>query len=619
MPMGNIYKESFKEIFFSEEYDKFRYCAKHLDKNNEYFNKIKCYEDCKQNDNNFNIHIKFESFNDSKKEILDYALKLRSVKGMIELLKLRNKECREFDNEQKNILEDLIIRDFKEIKTRIDSLYERIMDVLNEKPIQENENFPYEKLSCEKNEDKEHKVDVFLIMSPPWDVEMPPIGIAYLSSNLKANDIKTEVIDLNIILYNLCKQKYKEMWNPEKMIHWKELNFHKKILEEEKDFIRKVIEGIISKNPFLIGLSINDSNMKFACEFAKMLKQKNPYLKIVVGGPASDLQISSNLGLNEYIDLAVIGEGEIILTEIVNWLKKNRNIECFPKIFLKNGMKFLHSENINDLDKIEFPTYEEFDLKYYEKPTLPILLSRGCINRCRFCSDWMRRKKYSYRSPENVVLEIEHHIKKYGIKSFLFHDLIINGNLENLRELCNLIKCKRLNISWGAQAFVDKRMDLKFLKLLKRAGCVNLVFGVESCSENVLKKMNKNFNVKDLIMLIKRLKKAGIKADFNIIIGYPGEDEVEFKKTYDFILNYRRYINRISSLSPCMLIENTTLSKNIKNLGICNEIKDCWLKWYSKYDNNDYEVRKRRIKEIINLAHKLKIPIALVNLYDENI
>ncbi|MGC8929690.1 MAG: radical SAM protein [Candidatus Woesearchaeota archaeon] len=613
MPIGNIYKKSFKEIFFSKEYDEFRYCAKHLDKGENYFKKIGCYECCRQNDKNFNIHAEFESLNHSKGEILDYAFKLRTVKGMIELLKSRNQNCKEPEIEHKKILAELMTSDFEEIKKRIDFLYEAIMDRLNEKPFSKNKNSTYEISDKEEN-----RIDVFLIIPPPWDVDMPPMGIAYLSSNLKSCGIKTEVIDLNIMLYNRCKQKYRQIWNPEKIIYWKELNFHKKILEEEKCFVEEIINKIISKNPLVVGLSVNDSNINFACELTKIIKQRNRNLKIILGGPASNLDIPHYLELREYVDLVVIGEGEIVLAEIVNWLKKGRDLECFPKIFLKDGMQFFHSENLNDLNSIEFPTYEEFNLKDYEKPTLPILLSRGCINRCRFCSDWMRRKKYSCRSPENVVSEIEHHIRKHNIRSFLFHDLIINGDFENLKALCNLIANKKLKISWSAQAFVDNRMSLKFLKLLRRAGCINLVFGVESCSDDVLKKMNKNFKVEDLVKLIKRLKKARIKADFNIIIGYPGENEREFKKTYDFISKHRKYINRISSLSPCLLIEKTTLSKNIEEIGICNEIKDAWLKWYSKCDKNDYELRKSRVKEIVNLANRLKIPVALVNLYDEN-
>ncbi|MEK6916992.1 MAG: radical SAM protein, partial [Nanoarchaeota archaeon] len=472
----------------------------------------------------------------------------------------------------------------------------------------------------EKSKSGDRNTDVFLIMCPPWDILMPPLGLAYLASNLKKNQIKTEVLDLNIDLYDLVSEENKRAWHMEDFFKWSNEKFHEFLFENYKPYLNNIIKRIIGDNPILVGLSVNAANYNFSCKLAKILKHNNQDLKICIGGPNSDNDEIWGLEIKNYIDFAVIGEAELIMPEIVKKLKNNQTIHDFPGVLvIKNKTKFKPWHPEKELGKLAPPTFLEFDLKKYkEKPrALPMMASRGCVARCSFCLDWMYRANYSSRPAKDVVDEMAMHINNHGINNFNFRDLVINGNLKALEEICDYIIAKNLNVTWSAQGIVNSNMSDDLLLKMRSAGLAIMVFGVESCSDTVLEKMNKPYRMKHLQDLLPRMHKAGITVSINLIIGYPGEGEKEFMETYNFVKKNSRYLKSISSLTPCLLMGNTNLTKNIEELKLIVPEKEGFLRWHSFDNKNTYEIRKERIKRIAALCKQIGIETPLVNLYDE--
>jgi len=474
------------------------------------------------------------------------------------------------------------------------------------------------------------KTDVFLIMCPPWDVLMPPLGIAYLASNLKKHGVKTEVFDMNIDLYNLAPENDKRAWHMEEYFKWSEEKFHEYLFQNYKPYMNNMIKRIMDDKPVLVGLSVNAANYNFSCMLAKILKKNNPELKICIGGPNSDDGYFWQSEMKDYIDFAVIGEAELMMPRIVQRLKENQPIEDLPGVVVlkanssgelgprkeKEKMHPWHFEK--DLGELASPTFMEFNLKKYKENSLPMIASRGCVARCNFCLDWMYRANYTARPAKDVVDEMEMHIKNYGVNSFNFRDLVINGNLKALEEICNHIIKRNLEVNWSAQGIVNSRMSDQLLRKMRMAGCRVMVFGVESCSDTVLEKMNKPYRMKHLQDLLPRMHNAGITIGINLIIGYPGEGEKEFMETYDFVKSHAKYIKMISSLTPCLLIAGTNLTAEPEKAGIVvpNE-NDGFYKWHTSDLTNTYEIRKERVKRIAALCKELGVQTPLVNLYDE--
>ena len=130
---------------------------------------------------------------------------------------------------------------------------------------------------------------------------------------------------------------------------------------------------------------------------------------------------------------------------------------------------------------------------------------------------------------------------------------------------------------------------------------------IAACSE-VLKKKGKN---EDAEKLIRRTKRAGLNVVINIIVGFPGENENDFKETMDFLRRNKDCIDMIANVGVCFIMSETELQKNHKKFGI-NLTRD-WLMWKDRYNN--YEIRSHKARRVLDLARELKIPVVVRNIY----
>ena len=274
---------------------------------------------------------------------------------------------------------------------------------------------------------------------------------------------------------------------------------------------------------------------------------------------------------------------------------------------------------IRDLDKLPFPSWEKFPLKLYtHEDTLPILLSRGCVNKCTFCNDWkIWQGKYRNRSASNILEEIKTMQKRFNTRIFQCNDLMFNGNLKMLNELADSIINNECNIQWNAQGTIRKEMNLPLLKKLRKSGVNWITYGVESLSENVLEKMGKRYTFKDIQEVLKNTKKAGISTSINFIVGFPGETEEDFNTTKRNLRLIKEYVDEISSLNPCYVNADIELEKSPEKFSIRLPKENWCYYWESVGDENTYEVRKKRAKELFSLASNLGIKVRFTGIYDE--
>ena len=464
----------------------------------------------------------------------------------------------------------------------------------------------------------EDKRDLALILCPNWGVNVPPIGLAYLATNLKRRGIIPKVLDLNIEVYRRVTDKEKKLWNFENNKYWCDWdNEFKKLMEEQIEYCVKSILSYKQIN--IYAFSVSATNRLFTIEVIKRIKKKYPQKIIIVGGVGDyDKREREEVFPLDTIDYFIIGEGEESLTTLI---KKIRNRELPSNITGVISYKhniFTPPKPIEDLDTLFFPTYEEFDLHKYTERSLAILSSRGCKGRCAFCNDWKITMKYRNRSAESVFKEIEHHIKKYNIKDFYFNDLAINWNPKELEKLCDLIIKSDYKISWIALASANNNLSYNLLKKMKLAGCKTLDYGIESGSERVLKLMRKPITLEAAEKSLSLTRAAGINTQLNFIVGFPGETREDVEKTIDFIRRNRKNIAGITNINRCNVVAGSDLEINARKYGIIFP-KDKRLRdshWYTKEGNN-YEERKRRAEQVIKVIKELNLPIFTSNVNEK--
>lgn len=462
------------------------------------------------------------------------------------------------------------------------------------------------------------KSDILLVTTPPWGIHNPPLGLAYLATYLRSNGIATGVFDFNIALYRKIPSKWHKLWLPEYKNWWSNPEHFKELKREFSKDIEWAIDQIARHNTAVIGFSVVDPKERTTIAIIQKILEKNPSKKIILGGPAVSTPEQRNI-FNEYlgaaIDYFVIGEGESILLELMRAYKSNSFNLGSETETTSPGMV---RKEIRDLNSLPYPTYSEFDLTMYDGGSLFVEWSRGCISACAYCKGRQLHGRYRMKRARYIVDELEFHWQRYHNNYFIVCDNLLNGNIRELERVCDLLIEKKLPIKWEGQAIPHRKMTSHVLNKMKAAGCCKLQWGLESGSDNVLQNIRKGnvFKVHEAEEVIRCCHCAGIRTELFIMVGLPGEDDTEFRKTEGFIRRNQNYIDLIKSINTVHLVHGTDLYDCAEDYGISLPEKDWYYLWHSKDGQNDYPCRVERARSLIHLAENLGIKVQEHNLYE---
>lgn len=249
------------------------------------------------------------------------------------------------------------------------------------------------------------------------------------------------------------------------------------------------------------------------------IRWQNSKATFIAGGAHATALSTSMYGW----DYIVVGEGERAILDIVEE-------RVSPGI-----VQGISTEN---LDLLPFPDFSLVDLGKYTqhiegRKTLPLVSSRGCPYRCAFCNSILyHAKRVRFRTPQNIVSEIENFIK-VGYTAVKFSDDLFSLSLQRVRDLTTAIS--PLSIWYRCQIRVDNFTE-EMAKLLASSGCKRIAIGVESGSEKMLKLMNKQQTVEQARRAIYLARKCGLYTCVYLMVGFPGETWETLKETRDFML-----------------------------------------------------------------------------------
>lgn len=286
------------------------------------------------------------------------------------------------------------------------------------------------------------------------------------------------------------------------------------------------------------------------------LKRLNPHAKVISGGGLA----TSNHGMLFQecdLDIAVIGEGEITMAELVDALDRETPLETVNGIAFRQGGR-MHvtpeRENVGHLDNLPFPAWDLLPMEIYlehpiwgdvannssgflgdisVKRSMNIISSRGCPFSCNYCYHLFGKSSYRFRSAENIIDEMEMLINIYDVDFIGFVDDNMMASETRLREFCGLLLKKPWKVYWGCHGRVTSAKP-DILSLMAEAGCVWIGYGIESGSQAILDAMNKKASVGIARRAIVETRKAGIYPNTTFIFGYPGETIETVQETIDF-------------------------------------------------------------------------------------
>ena len=303
----------------------------------------------------------------------------------------------------------------------------------------------------------------------------------------------------------------------------------------------KDIISHLGKSSDILGISCALSATPSVIYMLKKLKEGYPEKTIIMGGPDPTLIANSLLEKFPFIDIVVRSEGEKTIVELMDCLKKNKNLKNVRGISYRDGNKIRVNPprpRIGDLDEIPFPAYDKVDMKRYDSIT--IITSRGCIYKCAFCTHpiiW--RGGVFFRSIDNVIEELKLLNEKYKKNYFGIMDSAFNLSKKRVLEFCDKLKKEGMDVRWGCDLRADL-IDKDIIKKMAESGCSSVIYGVESGSDRILKIIKKNLDIKTARHAVKVTKKYLNNVTTNFIWGYPFESMKDFMLTKKIIEEFRK-------------------------------------------------------------------------------
>jgi radical SAM superfamily enzyme YgiQ (UPF0313 family) len=192
---------------------------------------------------------------------------------------------------------------------------------------------------------------------------------------------------------------------------------------------------------------------------------------------------------------------------------------------------------IPNLDDLPLPLHHLLPLDKYRAPMIKgpysfVVTSRGCPAACCFCIKHVTYgNSVRVRSPENIMAELRL-LHDLGIRDVNMYADLFTVNREQVMGLCNLMWQEKLNFRWMCNSRVDF-VDEEMLQLMGRAGCWLIAWGIESASEEVLRRARKGISPQKAERALRWARAAGIKNWGYFIIGLPGETDETVRQTID--------------------------------------------------------------------------------------
>lgn len=293
----------------------------------------------------------------------------------------------------------------------------------------------------------------------------------------------------------------------------------------------KTITEIDKFAPDVIGISTATANATGAYKLSRWIKVKSPKTLVIMGG-VHPTSLPQDVLIRSGADFVALGEGETILSEIIKKFSSQQSTDLSSKLSALSsikGLAFLEKGKlvtnpfmplISNLDSILFPARDLINLNDYagwmvtqKTPETTIFSTRGCPFNCHFCSNkvWKLQKPFlRFRSPKNVMDEVEMLVKDYGIKEYFDNADEINSFLPWTIDLCQEKIKRKLTLPWKGNVRADK-ITPELARLLAKSNCWYVHLGIESGNQETLDGVAKHITLAQVIDCCRMLKKEKIK------------------------------------------------------------------------------------------------------------
>ena len=357
-----------------------------------------------------------------------------------------------------------------------------------------------------------------------------------------------------------------------------------------------------------VGISALSQSAPAAYEIARAIKSKNKNITVIIGGVHATA-MPEEVASNPHVDICVRGEGEETIKEIISQVP----LENIRGISYRRNGSVVHNpdqEIIQDLNVYPLPAYHLLPMRSYRsmmgvairEPSIGLVISRGCPGECEYCFPNSLGRKVRIKSQKKILEEILLLKNNYGVREIDFYDDTFTFFKSAIIEMCNTLIDHKVGMVWSCLTRADF-INADTLRLMKKAGCHQIMYGVESGSHKIRKKFKKNLNV-DFKEVFKMTQRIGIQIRATYMIG-------NYDETYNDVLQtieFAKYLDSdIAIFNVCTPYPGTALYKRLDREG--RIITKAW----DQYDffNVVFAHPHLTKEEIINLYKKAYLEFCL--------
>lgn len=439
-----------------------------------------------------------------------------------------------------------------------------------------NETHEYEKIIRHKSQ-KPEKLDLYKpaislvvppsphITTPGWEftLTIPLEGLTSIGTVLQNAGYKVDIIDVRI------------SDNP---------------LEESMEKLLR--------NADIVGITTFTDSFPFLEKFTKLIKQKRNDLLIILGGPLVS-SIPNLVMKNSNADIAVLGEGELTILDLLDTLTKNKRNDALYKVagicYKDRSERLIYTKKrpqIKNLDNLPISNFSLWP-QVQKNPFLEKLLystHRGCIWNCSYCFKTIQ--KLRLKSSRRVKEEIRYFKSVHHTNFIAFNDLTFNYSNKRINSICEILK--ECDIKWACMARAQN-FSVDLLRKMKDSGCETIWYGIESIDQKVLEQNKDGITVDEIKETVYNTENVGIQVIGTFIVGLPEETTESLEQTVQFIRE-RNLIPRVHYLS---ILPGTKIYKDaIKKELIVDELSHLYLQSLRRTTENDKFINCTRLSEL---------------------
>jgi radical SAM superfamily enzyme YgiQ (UPF0313 family) len=316
------------------------------------------------------------------------------------------------------------------------------------------------------------------------------------------------------------------------------------------------VKYVDKKNPELLIAEVSTLTINKDLQLMRRIK-KDIGCKIALTGSHVTTLCKEILSKNPFIDFILFGEYELTVKDLANKLQTKNYNNILGLAFRQNDKIKINKRRplIENLDELPLPArhflpMDKYNEAFAEVPNQQMLSSRGCPYQCVFCvlPQIYYNRRVRYRSPKNVINEMQLVVEEYKPKEIYFDDDSFTLNSQHVLGICKEIKNCNLDVQWSCMGHA--KINEKILREMVDSGCVGVKFGVETASPVIQDKIKKRLNLDEIKNFVKLAKKFKLRTHATYTIGLPGDTKETIKQTLKFAANLNTDSMQISIATP---------------------------------------------------------------------